>query len=94
MNTVQKTLTSARDLLLKYGWIQHDDGSRSKGFCAGGAIDASTKNYGRMNDASEALKDAFPRRRSIVAFNDQRGRTKRQVIAMFNKAIKLAGKKV
>jgi hypothetical protein len=89
-------LKAAKVVLNDYGWIQGDTGNRHVGFCALGAVrEAATgQDFGiaamilRPN-AYDALVDAS-RSEALVpvsTFNDTPGRTKDEVLALFDRAI-------
>lgn len=81
---VAKTLEKARNILIEKGWCQghyqHDSA-----YCALGAIWLVGKGDQLEIEAIRALKSAVGR--DVVAWNDSRNRTKRQVLGAFTRAI-------
>lgn len=79
----------AYQVLEKYGWIQKTFGNRDYGFCLAGAI---TEAYPKDKDSNKAfnkLVKLHPRRFAdgvVVTWNDNPGRTKKQVVELLKKA--------
>lgn len=101
--TVVDVLRRARDLLLTKGWTQGAFARNKYGrsitalsrdavcYCAYGAIDrASRRGKGDLAEAScDLLRRAARFRSSTSKWNDRRGRTKREVLRAFAKAIRI-----
>ncbi len=88
--TPKQGLTKSRDYMLKHGFckntIEDDDGR----VCVIGAIG---RGVGWDPDVFQTIRDALAKvlkvdALGLVSWNNAKGRTKRQVIAGFNKAIK------
>lgn len=100
---VSEQLKSARSLLVKVGWNQHSscmpvmdgyDVFRSpslkiSSFCAIGAAWRIEGAEG-SGDSERALDSITPDGKSIIMFNDRKGRTKAEVLAAYDAAIELA----
>ena len=91
--TVKQVLQDAL-ALVRQGWVRGRMEKRRGDrvcYCAGGAIDAATPNIGLRFEARLTLAEAIPRERrgrpSVVGYNDAPGRTKSDVIALFERAI-------
>jgi hypothetical protein len=92
-NPIQKTLTKARDLILKHGWVQYQFGNKKIGYCAIGAIRTATSSHTRRFGAETTLDATFKDGTgTIISYNDSPKRRKSHIVAKFNKAIKLAEK--
>lgn len=81
----KRILKAAQNRIRKYGWTQHTIGDKTIGFCAAGAIyegRAIYSNKYRAVDALEQLIDV-----ELTSWNDKPGRTKRQVLGLFQRAI-------
>lgn len=97
MSTVVETLTKARTLLENYGWIQEDVGGAETGFCALGAVTeavelCSSARYDAYYAARSALmytvqSSEFGCHDGVIQFNDAPGRTKEEVLNLFNQTI-------
>lgn len=83
-------LEEAAENIKEYGWVQQTMGSTKKGFCAVGAVEHCPQRYTR--GAARAYIHLVDATKSSVlsAWNDKPERTKRQVLAAFAKAAKLA----
>lgn len=101
LNSLQ-VLQTARKFLDDYGWIQGDYGHEDIGFCAIGAIWTAVWKFfprgtgeqrergGRLaGRAAKQLKDsiAWPFSSTLASWNDEPGRTKEEVLALFDSAI-------
>jgi len=94
---VKNLLTKAAKLLQTKGWCQFTSKNNRGQFCAAGAL----HHAGNMSllptivIARVLLQDAIRLRHyhetHLTAWNDQKGRTKAQVLQVFRTAIKLAG---
>jgi hypothetical protein len=98
MNRTQTLLLKARNLILTHGWKKEEYGDAKSGYCAMGALLAASKgNWSRWNKARAVMEQVTgvttDRYDSISDWNDVRSRRKSHVVAKFNKAIKIAGKK-
>lgn len=72
----------------EYGYVPvHDD--RATAFCAAGALDRTTESVALLEVCLRALGRAADVV-SVTAWNDAGGRTKKQVLAAFDKAIRSA----
>jgi hypothetical protein len=101
--TVLGLLKKAQRLLLEKGWTQRAFARTSTGepigrynreskpvsFCALGAVEHLSNNDYVRRDATYLLKDQI-HYGSLIEWNDKRGRTKQQVIKLFDKAIEKA----
>jgi hypothetical protein len=100
MTTVLQILTKARDLIEKKGWTQNSNARNKNGkevlehnrnavcFCASGAIwRAGGRCWNQEIDDAEEILISCIRNQEIVEWNDQEGRTKKQVLAAFDRAI-------
>lgn len=98
MTTLQ-VLRKAR-ALIKKGWTQgafarrknghttEDDSAAAVKFCVRGAINRVAR-FGEWQVASKCLQDALDDPwRSLVEFNDAKGRKRAEVVALFDRAIK------
>lgn len=92
-------LVAARKLLKGAGkWAKGGDAFGKSGqwvdprgrhavcFCANGAIQAVSKAWQEVTAARSALQQ-FTSPDNLVSWNDRKGRTKREVLALFGKAI-------
>lgn len=99
--TVKSVLVAALHKLEKYGWIKEDSGSRKRGYCLTGAINASTKNEGLREQAIDALYasltpavqvsvfgEGLSNRSRVQDYNDDYAKRKRSIIALYHRAIK------
>lgn len=83
-------LKKARAHLVKYGWRQGDYGVEGGPCCAVGALSGGAPYN---SEAHRLLMQAIKYENdSLSTWNDAPGRTKRQVLAAFTKAIRLAEK--
>ena len=92
-------LIKARAVLVKKGWNQRSYAQDKDGnetfyaspeacsFCAAGAVMAATSNGGERNRAVARLVDLIPWN-NVTRWNDDQDRTKRQVLALYTRAIK------
>lgn len=61
MNDIDRALTSARNLLVTYGWIRRQYGTRDSGFCLAGAVKELTRGNGRLfAEVMEAVACGLP----------------------------------
>lgn len=89
MKTVD-ILIAARKKLVKYGWVQGHYGCEDDGFCALGAIfNASGDNASYTENTAKKYLEAVVGG-SIPNYNDNPHRTKADVLAAYDKAIKNA----
>jgi hypothetical protein len=96
---VIETLSRARDLILKHGWVKGYDGNTERGFCLIGAVVRSIKcdhgtdiaNTYLYRQIRALLQDAIDRpEASVSVWNDQPQRTLGEVLAAIDHAIALA----
>lgn len=96
MNAVE-VLQQARGLIAK-GWVQGVSAVDAEGnpvhsskgcaFCAVGALLAVPCDFGPSLEAEDRLKRVLPKPfTSLVGFNDTKGRTQDEVLALFDLAI-------
>jgi hypothetical protein len=101
--TVKEVLIAARDILVNKGWHQGSYGKKMDGensddlgdascvaYCPIGAIFAVEAAYVVQRQAEDLLRKETPKN-SIVAFNDRGGRTKEEVLELFDQAIEKVG---
>lgn len=98
MKTVAEALTEARELLDKKGWTQGAYARDANGdevlyyskdackFCARGALFKACGNDALYLLASDALDKFIPNALTVI-WNDDPGRTKEDVLAVFTAAI-------
>src|SRR5258706_15167283 len=90
MNT-KEVLIVARKLLIEVGWCKgwavKFKADKPIAFCATGAIQYVSAPWRLKDKADDALRTAI-NWDYIPQWNDHKKRTKRQVLAAFNKAIK------
>lgn len=84
--TTPELLKDARDLIEKHGWVQYKMGSRGEGYCVVGAIVAVTSSNQEAVMTFEALGRAADEY-SVAQWNDIPGRTREQVLGLFDKAL-------
>lgn len=92
---VARVLEKAAEKIRTVGWCQHKDVERVNGkpiaYCADAALAATTESSARdrhlYHPAVIALKRAMDAD-WLSDWNDAQGRTKRQVLAAFSRAIK------
>ncbi len=80
------TLKKALAIIEKDGWCQgvnHRDGRH----CLAGAIQLVELDDNKVCDAERALRK-FTGDHSVVGFNDKRGQSKRNIIALLKKGIR------
>lgn len=86
--TVSEILTSAADLIEKYGWIQDCWGDKSRGF---DLLESITRACPRGDEnylpSYKAISD-YLKGRALTVWNDEPGRTKEEVIAALRGAAK------
>ena len=89
MKTVD-CLKAARAAIVRYGWTQRYLGDERVGYCAIGAIHRVTDRVSRRRDAVDILRAVLglDGKSTLANWNDVTGRTKRQVLAAFSRAIK------
>jgi hypothetical protein len=102
MSSTVELLKSAKDVILQYGWVQGTQGDRESGFCATGAIweaagyrvPSGLSDVARWQvlvEAQAAESVLFDVLRNLLigprVFNDTIGRTKEEVLALFDTAI-------
>lgn len=103
MTTPKQNLIVARQLLIDVGWCQRNyqrvDGNKTIAYCSAGALMEATRNCLIEIDPSNGyagaatyLRQAIgcPEDMPISGWNDHQGRTKEEIIAVFDEAIKLA----
>src|SRR6476646_371628 len=75
----------------RYGWIQHKCGDIGQGFCAWGALLHEAIKYRYAKDSVDNIADKFKPHifpiDNLVSYNDTPGRTKEEVLAVFQKVI-------
>lgn len=101
MISAKQVLIDAKALIQKHGWIQGSYGNSYIGYCASGAICSVAQAAGwaaaaeaapvARAAASAVARAAGPAAAraelDIVEYNDAQGRTKEEVLAVFDKAI-------
>lgn len=91
---LKQYLLHARELIDKHGWVQGVYGNPEKGFCIIGAISRACWDDGVTFETQTAMEGDLQRHapgyESLVAFNDAKGRTKEEVLALFDRAIQEA----
>lgn len=97
-----KVLKQARALLAKRGgWIKGQSDNGNGSYCATGAIFEVVPDYERRNDAYSSLASKLPKAyqgiypdpgSDIVGFNDRSATRKKDVLSLFDRAIKAAKK--
>lgn len=105
MNEVQ-VLTEAKNLLIDVGWVQntfesYDGDLNVNAYCATGAIYKTSKDKLTVEaiDTLEHILNPWygifilRPKVSLIGWNDKKGRTKKQVIELFDKGIAVALKK-
>ncbi len=106
--TVVELLKNARKLLAKSGWTQNVSArdsencavscikDRAVSFCALGAVWRSASSSTELNDSrllkAQYLLSTVTESSDITVWNDVEGRRKKDVLAAYDKAIKLAEK--
>jgi len=88
MSNSTTVLEQGKKRIEKYGWTQFSNGNRRHGFCVYGAI---TAEGGLTHQAYLYLQDCIGKR--PVDWNDEKGRTKEEVLELFDKAIELSKEK-
>lgn len=83
-----RTFDKAADAINKYGFIQGKRGSPEEGFCTLGAISYVAPRLHRKRDLIIKEFSQFIGSPTIVGWNDERGRTKTQVIRKLRSAAK------
>lgn len=84
-------LTAMETLLEKKGWIQKKS-KTDKGFCLIGALTEVVRKLpprdidAKHSEVWTALQNSLPYGGSVVAFNDQKGRKKEEVLELIRKA--------
>lgn len=94
--TAKEVLVAARWLLVNHGWQQGSMHSQNNGkhfFCSVGAIMNVEADKDLLIKAKRLLSENLPKSSmatdsGIVIWNDQISRTKKQVLALFDKTIK------
>lgn len=93
---IKESLERAKDLLINCGWIQGSPGSSARGFCMTGAIGEVVSSFSDQLAVRAALKEHLPEKFDyrcrcsgcqIIAYNDADGRTKEEILAVFDKAL-------
>lgn len=88
----KEILIEARALIDQYGWIQRKmvlfENGVTVGYCIVGAIDAVSAHFPAIVVAQSLLRPWVGN--SIIEWNDQSGRTKEEVLALFDQAIEAA----
>lgn len=95
--TTQEVLKEARRLLAEVGWCQYyscerDETGTITAYCSIGAVYAAagTDFSGPFRDAKRLLERQIPyaaRWCGVAGWNDTKGRTKREVLALFDRAL-------
>src|SRR5436190_338358 len=94
-------LAKAKRVIQEKGWCQHEYHKEGDGYCIFGAVgiakgigdDGATPDDLRyITKAIGVVANPFFWTHPVVNWNDAPGRTKRQVLSVFDKAIKLAKK--
>ena len=80
-------LLRARARIVRNGWRTNGLGSAWGPVCAIGAL---TLEGGDWDAAHDLLRDALPYPTGIINYNDTPGRTKKEILALFDRAIELA----
>jgi hypothetical protein len=94
VDEIGQILLAAANYLESHGWCQHRLYSQDNMACAVGAIRMVTKGEGKENLARMRLaRVAGCQWQTIPKWNDQKGRTAKQVIDAFRKAAHLKPKK-
>lgn len=83
-----KVLKNARKLIIEYGWVQGRSGNIKYGFCAYGAMSASTKSSYLLDLARGIFEGVIKNSDNTISWNDSPSRRKKAVIAAFDRAIK------
>lgn len=90
--TVRQVLVAARAAIVKHGWHREVPIHTTKARCSWLAISDAAVTFQLALRAAKRLEKAMGIE-EIVAWNDDPKRTKRQVLAAFDKAIKAEGRK-
>ena len=86
-------IKEAREFLATHNWIQNHTSDGVGGYCAYGAICTSLRNiqddhHATENKVLDALERCLPLGTTgIIAYNDTYGRTKEQILEIFDCAI-------
>lgn len=88
MQIVFSTLMEAKKLIERRGWVQRAL-CTSDGYCITGAIAAVQENESLRDLAFDCIRKECASN-LVVKWNDQKGRTKRQVINLIDKAARRA----
>jgi hypothetical protein len=96
VKSVLYTLKKGKEAIEKYGWIQGNMGRPNLGYCAMGAINDQRVSHVDYKSAIHALWVELPpgnydeselSPHPIAQWNDAEGRTKEEVLALYDKAI-------
>lgn len=90
-NKIGKILIDSLALIQKKGWCQYAFHSADDSYCMVGAICEKATNYTDTMRALDLLKQVTGAD-DIPVWNDQLGRTHKEVYDAFRKAIELAGR--
>lgn len=99
MDTVKEALIAARQLLVDVGWVQgdfskSDSAQKCIGYCAAGALYEITQNQApQLTSPARQLLGLTVESlgaEGLLHFNDTPGRTKEEVLALFDRAIEAA----
>lgn len=88
---IKEDLQGARELIVEHGWRQGDLGTITEGFCILGALDyhlvvvEHDANVARGERVLQYLESFTGG--DVVSWNDLEGRTKEDVLALFDRAI-------
>jgi len=93
---VRKVVQKVRNLLITDGWCQGDYVNHKGQYCLVGALEASTSSYYLRNSFHKRVETLINLNKheenenwawdNIIEWNDDSGRTKRQVLALLKKA--------
>lgn len=102
---VSEKLLEAKTLIINHGWRQGGYGGPTTGFCAAGAInwvfpyyDDETFTKDVYSEARRYMERAVEKRKpfctlqgvALIAYNDDIGRTKEEILVIFDEALALA----
>jgi hypothetical protein len=95
MVTDAEIIAKAAELLRVNGWVQGRYGHEGGAHCGSGALAEATRLLGAASYSSayqkvvQTINEQYPSIKpgcSIIPFNDKHGRTKEEVLAVFEKA--------
>lgn len=99
MTLKSKLFNDAADLIEEFGWMQHRARGPDKQYCLTAAIDQAIMNNGRCFGHSTALRTMMLKHVSpdalyyvgvLPSWNDEKKRTKEQVISALRECAELA----